>query len=505
MPWSVHVVRKMWQSYPHILPPGEFTLVDEKKNKKKTRGWLPCHHGNVSYELIFKKNGDIARVVCIKMNKGKKRGPVTAAAKAIEKKKIADMGYTKEMYLVQAEHAYRDQATWTVSVLYSPWRIYRMDIRNVFHELVTDPENICRRNNPACIDSVMYNPHKALVCVKNVLKTLDEPPFDDLEGFEARMVWQKLTKFSTGALEEPCTHIKNVQKYQNIWTIQQEIDDAKKINAALTPLNCNLLLGTPCNQEGSVVCATLEEAFTLKCYIECDIFMLNPPFTEKTREQMGLPNIHKLQEGGHVCIPFAHQWGVQDWLDLIAFNPVAYTCIGRLDQYAKGRGHVFRQMTEASFPTTVMHHFKILNVEMVSTTNVQKCIQQIQEKYKVVQCFSETPEEWTDIDTGRRQLTNPYRIRTLTSRKKINFPQIALVEEKSTINVGKNVSVVAPWLFASIPVDVGIYICSDLTKSFDIHAVRTHVRHKLFIINCQTNLFTWEHKAPSRIAVNPFI
>ena len=76
MPWQVVRVLRLWQVYPHILPPGKFILVDSDGHKKTCTGWLPCHHANVQYELAFKPNGDIVRVLAMNMLRPKKRAPV---------------------------------------------------------------------------------------------------------------------------------------------------------------------------------------------------------------------------------------------------------------------------------------------------------------------------------------------------------------------------------------------------------------------------------------------
>jgi|TARA_B110000091_G_C13784379_1_gene462629 hypothetical protein len=501
MLWQVSRILRLWQVYPHILPPGKFIIVDTDGHKKTVSGWLPCHHGNVQYELSFKKNGDIARVLWMKMLRQKKRAPVSTAGKKIDKGKFAPMGYTKEEYLKQAEHAYRDQATWTVSVTYPYWRVCTCDIQQVFMALTNDPESLCTRYSSACIDSLLYSPQKALVAINNMLKTITEVPYDDLRGFEDRMQWQLETRYSTGVLKQPSEHVRDVQHYQGIWTTAKEIERAKILKDALTD-RCEVWMGTPCRAaigDRCVVVATLEEAFALKCFVKTKIYMLTLPFDEERRIELGLPGIRELSSNVDVAIPWAHRWGIDQWLKLVEKQPKTLMCIGRLDQYTVGRGQVFRQLVEASFPCQVGHHYKMNRVEMVTTEDVVAFVHGL--NYPTVQCFSELPVP--GIDTGRRWISRPRRIRTLTKRTCVQPPRLALQEEGFTLEVGENASVVRVSSVLT-PVDVGVYICTVDTKSFDIHVARTLCRHKLFVVNCQEPPFMWDVKTASRISVSPF-
>ena len=504
MPWQVFRILRLWQLYPHILPPGKFVLVDDDGRKKTVSGWLPCHHGNVQYELSFKKNGGIARVLAMNMLRKKKRAPVSTAGKQIDKGKLAPQGYTKEAYFKQAENAYRDQATWTVAVTYPYWRVYGMDIQQVFLALTNNPESLCMRYSPACIESLMYSPERALTAINNMLQTLSELPYDDLLGFKDRMQWQLDTRYSTGTLNQPSEHIRDIQHYQKIWTTAKEIEHAKILKDAFTD-RCELWMGTPCQAaigNRCVVVATLEEAFALKCFVKTDIYMLSPPFDNEHRIELGLPDIRELSSNVNVAIPWAHRWGIEQWLALAEKQPETLMCIGRLDQYTVGRGQIFRQMVEASFPCRVGHHFKMNRVEMVDVQDVVAFVQSL--NYPTVQCFSEL--DWPEIDTGRRWISRPRRIRTVTTRTWVEPPRIALQEEFFILEkeVGDNASVVRVSSILT-PVDVGVYICTAETKPFDIHVARTLCRHKLFVVNCQSVPFMWEVKTASRIAISPFI
>lgn len=502
MSWQVARILRLWQIYPHILPPGKFILVDDTGKKKTCTGWLPCHHANVQYQLAFKPNGDIARVLSMNMLRNKKRAPVSAAGKQIDKGKLAPMGYTKEEYFKQAEHAYRDQATWTIAVTYPHWRVYDMDIQKVFKALTNDPEAICTRYSPACIDSLVYSPERAMTAINRMLQTMSEPPYDDLQGFKDRMQWQLDTRYSTATREQPSEHVRNVQHYQNIWTTVNEIEHAKILKNAFSD-NIELWLGTPCQAaigDRCVVVATLEEAFALKCFVKTDIYMIDVPFKDDEREQMGLPGIRLLPAGARVAIPWAHRWGIEKWLALVKRQPESLMCIGRLDQYTKGRGQIFRQMVDASYPCQIGHHFKMNRIEMVSTEDVAGFVHSLD--FPTIQCFSEEPIE--GIDTGRRWIPRPRRIRTICNRPSVRPPRIALQEEPFTLQVGDNASVVNVRSVLT-PVDVGVYICTENTKPLDIHVARTLCRHKLFVVNCREPPFIWEAKVGAIIAISPFI
>lgn len=506
MPWYVHRVLRLTQKNRHVLPYGRFLLVNESKQNREAYGWLPCHHGNVEYTLGFKHNGDIASIEWMSMCRKKNRAPVSAAARLIEQGKLGPVDFNKEEYLQQAEHAYKDQAIWSVAVLYTYKRVMQMDVKNVFSCLTSDPEAICMRGSAACQPRLMYDEQRAMHMINKFLKTISEAPYEDMVGFRDRIQWQKRTRYATAALEAPSDNIRGLQRYQDMWTTLDEIALAHKVKAAITPDNCTVWLGTPCHaalKGKKVVVSSLEEAFALKCFVSVDIYMIDPPFDEEYRAGMGLPHIQTLGNGEDVCVPWSHLWSIEKWIQLIDTQPQSYVCVGRLDQYSNGRGDVFRQMAESDCPTHIGHHFKTNRVEMVSTDDVAAFVQSLDAP--TIQCFSEKREH-RDIDTGRRWLKYPARIRTLATRKSIRLPRIALCEEHFTLEyrVGENASVV-PVRKLLTPVDVGVYICSEDTVPFDVHVARSLCRHKLYVVNCTRSLFAWKHESPRTIAVNPFI
>jgi hypothetical protein len=153
------------------------------------------------------------------------------------------------------------------------------------------------------------------------------------------------------------------------------------------------------------------------------------------------------------------------------------------------------------------YHHGASHVVMVDHAVDDEWIQNIVSKHKVVQCFADEPDQWPHVDTGRRMLARPRRIRTLRSRKRNReetsgrFP---LYEEKYARHPGYNASVLTVASYHGLPVDGAIYFCSPDTKSFDVHVARTHCRGTLYVVKCTTCLFALQRRPPRRIALNPF-
>ena len=488
MPWTIALVQHLWSDHPGKLPGGKFILTDGHVTRE-AGGWLPCHHRNIAYQLDFKRNGDILKIVGMERLKNKQKPKVLA--------KAFKYGITRAEYNVKADIAYRDPATWTIAVLYPQWSVANMNFQHTYQRLCHDTEQLCNRYSDISIPHLHYNKEQALATLNSA-----DLPNKNLEGVGARMDWQIQTKYNTASLKSPGKHIRNLQKYQDLWTVQEEIEAVKTIRNAIRKENCDIYLGTPYQMEGVVVVKTLEDAYRIQCYTEVKkIAMLSVPYDQDTRDGLGLSNVVELQKGEHVCIPWAHTWGIKDWLALIQREPTHYHCIGRLDQYARGRGQIFQNMMDAEWSFTRGLHHKVPVVEMITVDDVAEFVRSI--RAKVIQCFSSN--KWENIDTGRRWLTKPRRIRTLTEREDVEHPRIPLVEEEFTLNTGKNASVVPCWSYEGLPVEIGVYLCCPKTKPFDVHVARTHCRYKLYVVNCTTCLFGWENKVAKRITINPFL
>lgn len=492
MTWLIQRVLELWENNPGKLPAGKFILSDGT-TVIETNGWLPCHHRNISYNLEFKANGDILKIKDMDTLKGKKKPLVVAKAFKYQ--------ITREEYNMKADIAYRDQATWTIAVLYQQWRIAHMDIQQTFQIITQNPDQLYNRYSEISRPELHHDKEKALKAVNTALSSWGDAPLKDLSGFDARMDWQIATKYNTASSESPGKHIPNLQKYQDLWTTQEEIDSAKTICQAIRADNCTVHLGSPLNNNnGIIVVKTEEDYYRIQCYIETNNIVLMNKCSIQKKDIFDRFKECSIN-GEHVCVPWAHTWGIKDWLELIKHQPKHYTCIGRLDQYTRGRGQIFQNMIDAKWSVTKKIHIKVPIVEMIQVDDVHTFLQTIQAK--VIQCFSN--DTWANIDTGRRWLSNPRRIRTLTTREDIRPPRIPLVEEEFTLYVGKNASVVSIWSYEGLPVEVGVYLCGPQTKAFDVHVARTHCRYKMYVVNCTTNLFSWENKVPKRITINPFL
>ena len=234
MPWTIVQVLCLWDNCPGKLPTGKFILTDGKTTKH-ANGWLPCHHGNISYDIVFKPNGNIFKINNITMLKGKKKPKVVA--------KAFQNSITRKEYNVKADIAYRDQATWTIAVLYDQWRIMPMDIQQTFQIITKDPEQLYNRYSEISMPELHYNKEKALRAVNRALTSWGDVPLKDLTGFNARMDWQIATKYNTASFKSPGKHIHNLQKYKELWTTREEIERVKIIQKAIRVDNCNVLVG----------------------------------------------------------------------------------------------------------------------------------------------------------------------------------------------------------------------------------------------------------------------
>ena len=197
------------------------------------------------------------------MNKGKKKPLVVA--------KAFKYSITRDEYNIKADIAYRDQATWTIALLYRQWRIMHMDIQQTFQIITNDPEQLYNRYSEVSRVELHHSKEKALEAVNRALSSWGDAPLKDLTGFNARMDWQIATKYNTASLKSPGKHIHNLQKYQELWTTQEEIDMAKTIRKAIRKDNCDVHLGSPTFAVDSIIVVKSEEDYyRIQCYIETD-------------------------------------------------------------------------------------------------------------------------------------------------------------------------------------------------------------------------------------------
>lgn len=534
--WFVHRILEMVYPHKSVLPTVH-CILKSGKTKITAIGWLPCHHSNVGYNLVLSENManvrhfNIDAITDIKCCRKKSTLPkVRLTPRFAEYQRLAGQSYT-------------NVALWTLSVVYPIWAMVTMDITLVFQRLVDNVENLCRRGVPYAVH--VYDRAKAKVAINAALKQMGELPYDEKwDAFEARMDWQLQTRNHTASRVKPSKHVWDVERYGNVWTTSEEIAMAQNIGKALTPQNTTLFVGSvgpSTTPEGScVVVRNLEDAYRLQCRVDVHpdanigrkdkreqyeawctalkikVYMVNPPQRPHDNysflKQMGVGCVQQLPHNiDNIQVAWAHLWGIEDWLALIAAAPQSYTCIGRLDQYTPVRGQVFQDMYDVpSFDRTVVPHYATEHVKEIQTNDVRAEIARIVERHPTVQCMTDgrvpIEQHW---DTGRRELTRPYRIRTLRKREEaptILAPRHPLQEEywlpESCLQTNR--SVVSVKSFNGVDVHAVVFLCSENTTPFDIHVARTHAREALYILNPNQAFLSLSKECPRKCSVNPF-
>jgi hypothetical protein len=435
-----------------------------------------------------------------------------------------------------AEQSYTNVALWTLAVVYPSWQVVAMDHVTVFKRLVDDIENICRRNVPHAVH--VYDVDQAKVAIDAALKQMGELPYKEhWEAFEARMAWQLQTRMDTASRGKPSEHVRDVERYGNAWTTMEEMTAARKIGEAITPHNTTLIVGSmepSTTPKGScIVVRNVEDAYRLQCHVNVHpdgkisgkdkrdwlrawynslkrkVYMIDPPRRPHDNDsylmQLGVNCVQKLPHNiENIQVAWAHLWSVEDWLALIATSPQSYTCIGRLDQYSPVRGQVFRDMCiTPSFRRTVVQHRMTENIKEIDTNDIEAVVASIVQTHLSVQCMTDgqSPLE-TNIDTGRRQLNRPYRIRTLHPSEEVGALQEETWQPKSCLQTNR--SVVSVKSFNGVDVHAVVFICSENTTPFDIHVARTHAREALYILNPNQAFMSLNKECPKTCSVNPF-
>lgn len=510
--WYIQNINRLHFTDACLLPTADFVLSDGN-DRKKLNGWLPCHETNIGYELVLKGNR-IVQIIRMKSDpkKKQKRNIITKTARRIGQKKFAPKHYTKERYLEQTKYAHESMALWTCAVVYTHWELRNMNIEKVFQELTHNVECIIQSKSIASRPRFFFEKDHAKILIQKILRQMGELPYDDWEGFEARWGWQK--QLDTAAREKPSEHIPHLQKYQNLWTTTENIQEARELAKALRPNNVTLVVGSPCpsiitDKHAVILVRHLEDAYRWKCEVNWgNICMLKVPFDDERRTELGVADVQELDFNQTVYIPWAHLWSQTQWLAVANKHPTHITAIGRLDQWPAGKGQVFRDMLDSKkIDTSKCYHAAVDCVEMVETDNIQEFVKCQQQKHKVIQCFGNTTEK---IDCQRVFLSKPYRTRTLRPVKDTDLPVTCqpLYEElriHAPDAIKGNASVQDVRYYKGLKVPAGIYLCSENTTPFDIHVARTHCKDILYIVNCTTCLFAMQKRAPARITINPFI
>ena len=484
MRWTCYISRldRIWEAFPTVLPRCAFVLTDGVTTRSLS-GWLPCHHNNVSYILdINEKN--IQQIVDITL-RAKRRDDeaIRSALKRFKKYKIEHWDQYKRL----ATEAYVSKALWSLSLVYPLWTLQTLDLLTTYDTLLPNLLQLCDRESPLSNPKWWYDYPKALDRLQRLARIAKQDlPWDELE---AQMEFQLQLRFDTGIKRRPKT-LTNIQKYKGLWTTNAEIRRVRLFQESFKDVQ--LQLGSPCPSqiptEATCLCANDEDIFRWHCCVEQGTM-----YTVATCPPL---------ENTTVYIGFAHLWGVEQWAVLASkLTNCPLVCIGRLDQYPRGRGQLFCDMYDSGkFPCTPVYHHATDNVLMVETDNVETFVQEIRQKHRILQCFAENPHQWENIDTGRVCIrgNTGWKIRTLREQGQ------GLYEEKCHRPVGRNASVLRVTNYSGLPVPYSIYICSAETRPFHVHVARTHTRHLLYVVNCSTCLFSFEKTAPQRTTINPF-
>jgi hypothetical protein len=514
--WRIESLRLLWPVSGNILPEAEFTLY-QSKHKKKVSGWLPVHHSDVEYDLVFNNQSKIVQINNIRRTTRKKRllsgyTSVQKAAAHFFKNKPSDnqlrKGTTRrqrEDYLALAKQALTDLPLWCVSVIYPHSRVRTSNYTELFSLLTENIENICKKDSKAAITRLLYNKELAKNYIDRVLVQMGELPYTDWEGFEQRMAWQLYMRYHTASYEHPGRHVPNIEKYKNVWTTREEIETCRRMKLHLRKDNVNLIIGCPCpsnmNSSTVVVARSLEDVYRLKCFvIPAKICMLNCPWNNDHLKKLGISDLTLLEEGQHVHVAYAHYWGIGDWLALFEKKPTHYTCVGRLDQYSSGRGQIFRDMHDsAQFNISYAHHRGTENViTMPRQEDLAAFTHGLRQQWGVVQCFGYE----MGVDTGRRIFKRPFRIRTLKLEDSDR-----LYEEKMAHFPGKNASMTSVANYRSLHVPAVVIFCNGNTSAFDVHVARTWATCALYIVEQHSPapcMFSFKRLCPKRRTINPF-
>jgi len=498
--WRIYTIHKLWPSKREdILATGEFTLY-HKKERRKVSGWLPSHHGNIEYHLKLgtpNRNG-FAKILAIEhITTSKKMGrPVIKAIANKMSQKSA------EKYIQLANEARESMALWTIAVVYPYYKLPN-DIQKTFERLTANFSHICQRGDPDAIQRLIYDPEEALATIFKGLKQMGEiPNSEDWTHLNKMMKWQQKTRWDTAAKEKPAW--QQVEKYKDLWADMNDIHIAKTLQTHFTKENTTIVQGSPAQstipKNAVIVVRSAEDAYKWKTRVDWgQIKLMRKFFSDETYKELGIPDIQTLDiNTPHIHVAYAHLWSQEEWTQLMTYNCQKYTIIGRLDQYSRGRGQVFRDMCESNrFNTEMTRH---VGAEAIFSETTLEDIDSIVQKHGIVQCFGQRN---LDINTGRVQLAKPYRIRTL--RPSSDDQRTLLYEEQYTEQTPKPIGVINVRTFHGVRPIAGIYICSEETTPFDIHMARTVCRDALYIIGEQPCMFAFERRPPKRITINPFI
>jgi len=499
MSWRIFSIQKLWpSSRDDLLPTGEFTLYD-KKLKVQVSGWLPCHHGDVGFTLQLSPPNDkgickIWNVIALCVDKRRGRPILQQISKKMSKKK-------RELYQILAQKSRESLALWTLAVVYN---IYNMplNINDSFSKVVSDATCLCRRGDPLCLKNTMYNREEAVKVINRALIQMGELP-KSLEWtvLEHLIEWQCSTRYDTASKKQP-TDVAGVEKYQNKWADIHDINCSRQIATHLRPDNTTLMQGDPSQskipEDAIVLVRNTNDAYKWQSTVskgQLCMMTANP----KSYKALGVSNVRQLtMNNPHLFIAYAHLWSIEEIMDIFKWSNENYTFIGRLDQYPRGRGQLFRDMCDSNrFDCQLCVH---AGAEALYFLETMPEIEPLLKQYGVIQCFSNSD---VSIQLNRLQLTKPYRIRTV--RPQNEDARTLLFEEHTTVEKKKDSSVVNIRSFHDVRPMAGIIVCSEKTTSFDIHAARTQCKDALYVVGTPPPMFSFKRRPPKRNTINPFI
>lgn len=500
MLWRIYSIDHLWSSKREdILPGGNFTLY-YKQTKKSVTGWIPSHHPDVLYSLEFDAN-KIKKILHIETTRKKGRPILERYTKNLSASK-------KKSYLTIAEYSRKSMALWTLSVMYP---IFNMpfNIEKAFLKLTHDMTLICTRGHALALKSLIYNYEMAKNTINRGLVQMGEVPEGQHElsgghrSLQSLIEWQCNTMWNTATLK--CPNIVGIEKYKGKWADKYDITCSREISTIFTPENTTTTQGSPSTsyipQGAVIIFRNTEDIYKWKCRVgHGTLCLFKKIYMDDKYKMLGVGDCQELVPvQKHVFIAYAHLWSIEEFLKLKTYNIETFTLIGRLDQYSKGRGQVFRDMVESeNFKNTMCRHTGAECIQSIGHHGVED----VKKKYKIVQGFASHDVQ---VELDRIQLNGPYRIRTIRKRATLTSPRTQLFEEKFTLERGKNASVVNIRGFHGVKPEAGIFFCSENTTQFDVHVARTQCKQALYIVGEIPPMFNFIRRPPSKITINPFV
>ena len=332
--WFIKKINRLYFPEKHILPCGEFILHDENDMERSCKGWLPCHHTNVGYDLEI-KGSRIFRVIDLYLDKTKKKQKTKFISQMARRLKSVN-GF--ENYKDMAMKAVHYVALWTCCTLYSHWELRKMNIEHIFNLLVKDIESLIEPDSEASRTKFLFQPlQQTKILIQRALRQMGELPYKDWAGFEERRKWHIRMHADTGSVKKPGPHIRRLERYKNLWTTTYLIEEARSLNEHFRPDNVTLIEGSPCQNiipnNAGIVVRTLEDAYKWKCEVtNTNIYILELAFNRDRLIELGVGDIAVLPKGLCLYMPWAHTWSQGEFIKLAEFEPQHVTTS---DQAAK--------------------------------------------------------------------------------------------------------------------------------------------------------------------------